>query len=780
MHNVRLNTLLAASIAVILYARAPAFAQNANVSSAPEEEVLVTGSHIRGTAADQSSPVIIFDKAAIERAGVATLQQFFEKLPQNFGGGANGANVANLGVDRDTGSNFGQGSTINLRGLGTGTTLTLVNGHRVSSSNRYQFVDVSLIPMSAVERVEILTDGASAIYGADAVGGVVNLVLRKDFTGYETGLRYGTVTTGDLEEYQASQAAGWSWGDGHALVSYEFLSQDNLSATDRDFARNVTSTPYDLYPGSERHSVYVDGTQRINDALAVNLAGFFAKRDMDTTISSSSDETRLIPQTEQYDLFAGLTLNLPRQWQARLNGGYGQSDVRYERTTTVAGTASTAPPTDMNSNIRYLDLAADGDLLALPAGSLRAAIGASYRKEGYELIDYRGAEHPFDQSRDITSAFAEMNVPLLKDLPGARSLSLTAAARHDDYSDFGSITNPKFGLLWEAVSGVSLRASYGRSFRAPAFEDMQPDSTGVVVFNLPDPSSPTGRTLTMQAAGGNPDLGPERAQTWAAGFSITPEWAPDLLIQANYYDIDYSDRIDRGYAGNITSLFLQPTAPYAPILTFAPAPEQIEAFRQLGLDGSQFLVARFGPFAVPADMTEQDVQVIVDNRVRNIAVTSQRGIDLDASYSMEVGLNRIGFSIAGQYIIDSTRQVTSAAPEADVLNLVYLPVDLKIRSGATITRRDLTGALFVNYVDSYRDPSNVADAKVNSWLTLDMNVKYDFSWSAFGEKTSLNFSVQNLLDRDPPFIVNARGTGFDPTNATAIGRFIALAATHKW
>ena len=120
------------------------------------------------------------------------------------------------------------------------------------------------------------------------------------------------------------------------------------------------------------------------------------------------------------------------------------------------------------------------------------------------------------------------------------------------------------------------------------------------------------------------------------------------------------------------------------------------------------------------------------------------------------------------------------APEASALNLVYLPVDFKVRGGATFTRRDLTGALFVNYVDSYRDPSNVADPKVDSWLTVDMNVKYDFSSPMFGNETSLSLSVQNLLDRDPPFIVNSRGTGFDPTNATAIGRFIALAATHRW
>ncbi len=277
MSTVRLKTLLAASIIVVSYTSTPASAQDANgedstsnANAEPLEEVIVVGSHIRGISPGGSSPVIIFDRDAIDRTGVATMQQFFEELPQNFGGGANGANVGNLGVDRDTGNNFGQGSTINLRGLGTGTTLTLINGHRVSSSNRYQYVDVSLIPLSAVERVEILTDGASAIYGADAVGGVVNIVMRRDYTGYETGLRYGTVTTGGMKEYQVSQAAGWEWDDGHALVSYEFLEQDNLSALDKDFSSNVAYSPYDLYPGSKRHSVYVDGLQQINDVLALN------------------------------------------------------------------------------------------------------------------------------------------------------------------------------------------------------------------------------------------------------------------------------------------------------------------------------------------------------------------------------------------------------------------------------------------------------------------------------------------------------------------------------
>ncbi|PZP78397.1 MAG: TonB-dependent receptor, partial [Stenotrophomonas maltophilia] len=125
---------LAISIAAGLLASLPALAQNpgndrgakAQVtppepSTATLDKVLVVGSNIRDAVGGGASPVIVIDKEAIDRTGVATVQQLFEKLPQNFGGGANGANVANLGVDRDTGNNFGQGTALggDLRPAGT-------------------------------------------------------------------------------------------------------------------------------------------------------------------------------------------------------------------------------------------------------------------------------------------------------------------------------------------------------------------------------------------------------------------------------------------------------------------------------------------------------------------------------------------------------------------------------------------------------------------------------------------------------------------------------------
>ena len=797
MFGVRLNKLLVVSIIVLSHTGAPASAQDAETSSTADarqqedsasiagiatvDEIVVVGSNIRGLAGAAASPVITFDKQDIELTGVATLQQFFEKLPQNFGGGANGANVGLLGVDRDTGNNFGQGSTINLRGLGTGTTLTLINGHRVSPSNRFQFVDISLLPLSAIERVEILTDGASAIYGSDAIGGVVNIVMRQDFTGYETGLRLGSVTEGGMQEYQFSQAAGWSWDGGRALISYEYLEQENLSAFDKDFSRDIPFDRFDLYPASERHSVYIHGQQQINDVLSLNLSGSYSKRDMDSTISTlSEDFTNLFPQNQQFDLYAGLNVDLPGMWQARLNAGYGDNDVRYERTTVVDGVPDTAEPQDQDNTIQYVDFIADGDVFALPAGPVLAAVGTSYRREEFDFVDFRNLDNSYNSSREIFSVFGELSIPLLNDLPGLRNLSVTVAGRYDDYSDFGSTTNPKYGLVWEVVEALTFRASYGESFRAPVFPDLLLNNTATVI-NAPDPNALDGNTIVLQVFNGNPDLVPETAETWTAGFSFSPPALPGLTLQANYYQIDYVGRIDRGYPGSILTLFFEPLEPFAPVLTFDPTPQELEFFRQLGEIGNGFQIVRSGRFAVPDDQGLLDTEVILDNRVRNVAATSQEGLDFSASYSIDAHDTRIDLSLAGQYIIDSTRQVTSVAPESEAVNIVFLPVDLKMRGGVALTRSNLSGGLFVNYVDSYRDPSNLTDPKVDSWTHVDLNLKYNFdSRAELTRRTALTLNVQNLFDRDPPFIENRLGTGFDPTNATPLGRFVSLSVTHQW
>ena len=189
------------------------------------EEVVVTGTHIRGSQ-PVGSKVIVIDREDIERSGYGRVQDLLETLPQNF---------ASISEDFSGPSNPTQGTEVQLRGLGSGTTLTLINGHRQPTGGTLSaFVDISSIPSSAIERIEILPDGASAIYGSDAIGGVVNIILRKDYEGAETWVRGGSAE-GDKDEVQLAQLLGHRWASGNALIGYQYTKQDSLRYGSRDY-----------------------------------------------------------------------------------------------------------------------------------------------------------------------------------------------------------------------------------------------------------------------------------------------------------------------------------------------------------------------------------------------------------------------------------------------------------------------------------------------------------------------------------------------------------------
>lgn len=196
-------------------------------------DVVVVGSRIRGAGATGSN-VVTIGREDIERSGYATTQQVIASLPQNYGGGPNEGTVG-FSVRNNANANFGYGSSVNLRGLGTTSTLTLIDGNRVGlGSGGAGFVDLTLIPATAIDRIEVLADGSSALYGSDAVAGVVNVRLRRRFEGAETRVRYGFAD--GFDELQASQLVGLGWAGGHVSLAYEFYRRGALPAADRSFA----------------------------------------------------------------------------------------------------------------------------------------------------------------------------------------------------------------------------------------------------------------------------------------------------------------------------------------------------------------------------------------------------------------------------------------------------------------------------------------------------------------------------------------------------------------
>lgn len=186
------------------------------------EEIVVTGTHIRGSQ-PAGARVIALGREEIDKSGYGRIEDVLATLPQTFGGNTEG----NQALDAN---NLNRGSEIQLRGLGTGTTLVLVNGHRQASGGlQGSFVDISSVPLAAVERIEVLADGASALYGSDAIGGVVNIILRKDYQGAESRMRFATAG-GHADEIQLSQVFGGGWSRGNALLGYQYSERGKLPA----------------------------------------------------------------------------------------------------------------------------------------------------------------------------------------------------------------------------------------------------------------------------------------------------------------------------------------------------------------------------------------------------------------------------------------------------------------------------------------------------------------------------------------------------------------------
>ena len=198
----------------------PAFAQDAD-DAVKLDKVEVTGSRVRRVDAETASPVFVLDRTAIERSGAVTVGDLIQEIPA-IAGAATNPSVNNGGGDG--------ASTVSLRGLGEDRTLLLLNGRRMVTN------DVNSIPVAMIERIEVLKDGASAIYGSDAIAGVVNFILKKDFDGAQFDMNYGISGEDDGERVGGSATFGFTGERGNAIMSMNYNDQEPVLARDRDFS----------------------------------------------------------------------------------------------------------------------------------------------------------------------------------------------------------------------------------------------------------------------------------------------------------------------------------------------------------------------------------------------------------------------------------------------------------------------------------------------------------------------------------------------------------------
>ncbi len=750
-------------------------AASGGVPRAELSEVVVTGTRIAGVT--PTSPVLTFGREQIDASGYSSVGAFLLTVPENFSGGQNPGVIGARGNNQFS---ISGASSANLFGLGADSTLTLVDGHRLAYDAYQNGVDLSMIPLAAVDRIEIMTDGASAIYGSDAVAGVVNVILKQHYDGVTADARYGDVTSGHASQAQYSLLAGHDWGSGNALIAYEYAHDNPLYASERPFSA-AADQPTALFPELNRDSVFLTAHQALSSAVTTSLDALYTSRSYVGVFSVGPTSSETLDysdvQVQEYGVSPGVTVALPAGWQLSLDGTLS-SDRDEESAPAYSAVTHQRLYQDVLSyqnDLRLGELQATGPVLHLPSGSVKLAVGAGYRYEGFENSTPSAPALPaVDASRDVHYAFLEADAPLVA--PDAtrvmlEQLSLSAAFRYERYSDFGGQRNPKVGFVYRPVKAVDLRATWSESFRAPELIDVY----GARDLYLESSAffGGTPGTSTMLGYGSNPLLGPERATSRTVTLDITPPEWPRLKITPTYFDIDYSDRLVQPIE-DFTGSLANPL--YRSFVVQNPTPAAQQALISQSTFFDNFTGGPYDPAAVA---------YVLNDAYVNATLQRIHGVDL----TIQDGWPALGGDLAvtanGAWLTLLQRTIASA-PQTELSGTIFNPPDFKGRATATWRRAGWALTAAYNYVSAEWNDSSVPLVRVGSWSTVDVQVGYDFASSSAawlrGLKASL--SVQNLFDRDPPFVAASAttypGLGYDSTNASPLGRFISLYVSESW
>jgi iron complex outermembrane recepter protein len=732
-------------------------------------EIVVTGTNITGVD-NKTVPLLIFDRDAIERSGYSTTQDFILSLPQNVKSGGNSADGVLTGGGL---TNIENSTAANLRGLGASSTLTLLDGHRLASASYGTGVDLSMIPLSAVERIEVLTDGSSAVYGSDAVGGVVNIILRRDFNGEETSARLDALTQGGGEQKQIGQSVGRTWATGGVLAVFQFDDDNAIHADQRTFTANLPE-PTDTYPTARRYSGIFSSHQSaghsldlFSDVLLEHDAGFRA-----FSSAGAYSEVQLISNTtNSTSANAGLRWQLFGDWHLEANALFSQVDTvaSTDYYPATPGYTNGSPALRNLNTIKEGDLKLDGTVFAHAGTSIKAAVGASYRREDFSsLVVYDGDNREFD--RRVSAVYCEAYAQLISSsnaVPFIQTLDLSAAVRKDSYSDFGAKANPRFGLHWSPVQEVGLRAAYSTSFRAPdPYEQLSGlDANNVFILTRPVPGNPAASVIYF----GNQTLNPESSRNLTAGLDYLPLAIPGTRFSLNYYRIVYSDRLTT--APQDANVFLNPQV-YGPLIKQFPSDAAVAAF-----------IADLEPAQTLIDATDggtglAGVRYGFPYGYVNATQERTEGLDLGVHSLVTLSsVDKLVFDLNATYIRDLTTTFCANCNSTDLGNTYGEPLKFRARASAGWSDRAFSVNAAVNYSNAYTDTNVVPSGSISSFTTTDVNA----AWRIAASGTTLSFAINNIFNVNPPLTSLAfTGVNYDPSNADPRGRVLSFQVRQKW
>jgi outer membrane receptor protein involved in Fe transport len=725
--------------------------------------ILVTGSRVRG--GRTASPVITISAKQIREEGFTDLGEVIRSIPQNFSGGQNPGVDAGAGQGGPSDYNLTGGSGLNLRGVGPDATLTLLNGRRMSYGGFAQAVDISAIPVEAVDRIEIVPDGASAIYGSDAVGGVANVILKRDFHGVTVGARYGGATDGGLTTHEYNATAGATWSSGGFIVAGEKTSNDPIYSDQRDYTKSMYR-PSTLWQGGDLRSGLLSLHQSLGDAVELHLDALRSDRNILTVVAYPTAYYPYNEETKTRLVAPSLEVRLPGDWTLTLGAAVGKEKNSGTQPMVRAADGAVLPYSTFTytNRSRTYEIGAEGPLLTLPGGAARLAAGIGYRDNKLLYIGNQAIKANGGQNSRF--AYAELSLPLVgpkQDIDGIERLALTGAVRMED-GDYGRVTTPKFGLIYSPSADFSLKTSWGKSFKAPTLYQRYAAQNAIyypaATFGAGYPADAT----VLWLSGGSADLRPERARTWSASLAFHPEALTNLQMELTGFDIDYTARILQP----ITTFNVFGNPIYADFVDYDPT----EAAQAAALANT----SHFSNFAgAPYDPSK--VVAIVDGRYVNAARQRIKGVDLSASYRFNLGPGR--FAVRGSVSwLDSTQALTATQSPSALAGTLFHPAKLNSRIGAVWQQRGFIASLFGNYKSGV---TNTVDGKKGaSFVTFDATLRYDTgrrddAWS----NLALELSAQNLLNRAPPLYIPVSWTyaPYDSTNYSGVGRYLSLSAS---
>lgn len=737
------------------------------------DTITVTGTRIRGGV--NASPTITIGERQFKQEGFTDLGEVIRSLPQNFRGGQNPGVQAGAAVGDPTNNNISGGSALNLRGLGPGATLTLLNGRRLSYSGPNQAVDISAIPIEAVERIEIVPDGASAIYGSDAVGGVANVILKRDFDGVTLSTLYGDSADGGLKRHDYNVTAGATWNSGGLIATYMKSDQDPIFADQRDYAASMAD-PSTLYNGSDLSSGLVSAHHQLGDRAELRVDALRTVRERISYQAYPTYYNFGHAETTVKSFAPSIALSLSGDWTTTLGASHG-TDKSIADTTRVAFNSGVR---NLTANLCYCneteawELGAEGPLFSLGGRDMRLAIGLGTRRDDFAYKNLISGSVQGGERRN-RYAYGELAIPVVdagNARLGVQRLEFSIALRAEDYDGFGRVNTPKLGAIYDPNTDFTLKASWGRSFKTPTLIQMYA-SRGTELWSARQLgcSSCAATDQVLRSYGGDPDLDPERARTWTASVAFHPDSIPGLDAELTYFSIDYEQRVVNP-TPSIATILSNPD--YAQFVQYGPAvSQQEELIATYNDDFYNGMGAAYDPSKVIAIVSGHNV---------NVARQQAKGLDLSGSYSQEFSSGRLTYQ-AGASWLDLSQQSTPQAAAIDLSGMLYFPAKLNARLGTIWSQGGLSLSAFATYVSGVTNKTTSASEKTASFTTFDTTLRYETVPGVSPlAGLALSLSVDNVFNRPPPLFTqaNPRFVPYDSTNYSAIGRYITVSVSKGW